>query len=175
MDIDQLNINAVCFGILCNFAPVCGEERAKEAVELVRALQAENAKLHAEIEKEMKHRKTQADIMWYGDSKSLRIYNRLAAIEDILGEQYDLDRLRELTQADKEGRCAVLPCKPGDRILIDGRKAIIVEFFGYETERYFRAQFYDNMQYIDIPFEEIGKTVFIAHEEAEAALRREQK
>ena len=101
--------------------------------------------------------------------------DRLAAIEDILGEQYDLDRLRELTQADKEGRCAVLPCKPGDRILIDGRKAIIVEFFGFETERYFRAQFYDNMQYIDIPFEEIGKTVFIAHEEAEAALRREQK
>lgn len=63
MDIDQLNINAVCFGILCNFAPVCGEERAKEAVELVLALQAENAKLHAEIEKEMKRRKTQADII----------------------------------------------------------------------------------------------------------------
>lgn len=63
MDIDQLNINAVCFGILCNFAPVCGEERAKEAVELIRALQAENAKLHAEIEKEMKRRKTQADII----------------------------------------------------------------------------------------------------------------
>lgn len=103
-----------------------------------------------------------------------KVYNRLKKIEDILGDDYDLDRFRELAQADKEGRCAVLPCKPGDRILIDGRKAIIVEFFGYETERYFRAQFYDNMQYIDIPFEEIGKTVFIAHEEAEAAPRREQ-
>ena len=33
MDIEKLDINAVCFGILCNFTPVGGEERAKEAVE----------------------------------------------------------------------------------------------------------------------------------------------
>ncbi|WP_204682741.1 hypothetical protein, partial [Flavonifractor plautii] len=47
-DIEKLDINAVCFGILCNFTPVCGEERAKEAVELVRTLQAENASLRKE-------------------------------------------------------------------------------------------------------------------------------
>ena len=41
---------------------------------------------------------------------------RLCAIEDILGDDYDLDRLRELTQADKEGRCAVLPVKLGDSV-----------------------------------------------------------
>lgn len=35
--------------------------------------------------------------------------HRLAAIEDILGNEYDLDRLRELAQADREGRCVVLP------------------------------------------------------------------
>ena len=35
--------------------------------------------------------------------------DRLAAIEDILGDEYDLDRLRELAQADREGRCVVLP------------------------------------------------------------------
>ena len=35
----------------------------------------------------------------------------LAAIEDILGDEYDLDRLRELAQADREGRCVVLPAK----------------------------------------------------------------
>lgn len=29
---------------------------------------------------------------------------RLAAIEDILGDEYDLDRLRELAQANREGR-----------------------------------------------------------------------
>lgn len=40
--------------------------------------------------------------------------DRLSAIEDILGDEYDLDRLRELVQADREGRCVVLnmPRKP---------------------------------------------------------------
>ena len=79
--------------------------------------------------------------MWLGDSRSLRIYNRLAAIEDILcnGEdEYDLerlaavynqrmsmrdevserfsltakiplDRLREIAEAEREGRCLVFP------------------------------------------------------------------
>lgn len=28
------------------------------------------------------------------------------------------DRLRELAQADKEGRCVVLPCKVGDAIFV---------------------------------------------------------
>ncbi len=37
---------------------------------------------------------------------------RLAAIEDILGDKYDLDRLRELAQADREGRCVVTPPDP---------------------------------------------------------------
>lgn len=29
--------------------------------------------------------------------------NRLAAIEDILGDEYDLERLRNLVEADREG------------------------------------------------------------------------
>lgn len=33
---------------------------------------------------------------------------RLAAIEDILGDDYDLDRLRDLVEADKDGQCIVL-------------------------------------------------------------------
>ena len=37
------------------------------------------------------------------------IVRRLADIEDILGDEYDLDRLRELALADREGRCVVLP------------------------------------------------------------------
>ena len=35
--------------------------------------------------------------------------HRLVTIEDILGDEYDLDRLRKLVQADKEGRSVVLP------------------------------------------------------------------
>lgn len=38
--------------------------------------------------------------------------HRLVTIEDILGEEYDLDRLRELVQADREGRCVVIHPNP---------------------------------------------------------------
>ena len=48
--------------------------------------------------------------------RSDEIVDRLGAIEDILGDNYDLDRLRELAQADKEGRCVVMPCQPGDKV-----------------------------------------------------------
>lgn len=34
---------------------------------------------------------------------------RLLDIEDILGDDYDLDRLRELVKADQEGRCKIIP------------------------------------------------------------------
>lgn len=37
---------------------------------------------------------------------------RLREIEDILGDEYDLDRLRDLVKADREGRCVALPVKP---------------------------------------------------------------
>lgn len=43
-----------------------------------------------------------------GDTEySGEVVDRLAAIEDILGDEYDLDRLRELAQADREG---ISPC-----------------------------------------------------------------
>ena len=38
--------------------------------------------------------------------------HRLVTIEDILGDEYDLDRLRELVQADRERRCVVTPPDP---------------------------------------------------------------
>ena len=37
------------------------------------------------------------------------LYYRLSQIEDILGDEYDIDRLRVLVEADREGRCVVLP------------------------------------------------------------------
>lgn len=43
-------------------------------------------------------------------------FDRLAAIEDILGDDYDLDRLKELVEADRDGRCVVFPCKVGDTL-----------------------------------------------------------
>lgn len=41
---------------------------------------------------------------------------RMAAIEDILGDDYDLDRLRELVEADREGRCVVFKFSLGSTI-----------------------------------------------------------
>ena len=88
-------------------------------------------------------------------------------------KKYCIDHIRDLLHAEQDGRLVVLPCKAGDHVWVDGREAVVEKFFGYETERYLHAQFYDNMQYIDIPFTEIGKTVFLTREEAEAALAQE--
>ena len=104
-----------------------------------------------------------------------RIFQRVNALggTDLMAQYRDIgsiDHFRDLLQAEQDGRLVVLLCKVGDHVWADGREAIVVWFFGYETERYLHAQFYDNMQYIDIPFTEIGKTVFLTREEAEAAL-----
>lgn len=80
------------------------------------------------------------------------------------------DHLRDLLQAEQDGRLVVLPCKAGNLIYVGRRPAIITQFFGYVRERYFHAVFCDKNEGIDIPFEELGKTVFLTREEAEAAL-----
>ena len=54
------------------------------------------------------------------DAILIKIALRLAAIENILGDNYDLDRLRDLVQADRDGRCVVLLCKEGDKLRRDG-------------------------------------------------------
>ncbi len=41
--------------------------------------------------------------------------DRLATIEDILGDGYDLDRLRELAQADREGRIVLRSAGAGKK------------------------------------------------------------
>ena len=81
--------------------------------------------------------------------------------------------LAEWKKANDDGRLVVLPCKVGDHVWADGREAIVVWFLGYKTERYLHAQFFDNAKHTDIPFYEIGKTVFLAREEADASLAQE--
>ena len=51
------------------------------------------------------------------------IWKRLAEIENILGDDgddYDLDRLKELVEADRDSRCVVLPCRVGDTLYYIG-------------------------------------------------------
>ena len=104
----------------------------------------------------------------YGRGHTLRTESaeRLEIVREI-----KTDRLRELAKAEKDGRLEVLPCKVGDHVWIDGREAIVTEFFGYRSERYFHAVILGRNKHIDIPFDEIGKTVFLTREEAEAALK----
>lgn len=108
-----------------------------------------------------------------------RYKDRLAAIEDILGDEYDLNRLRELSQADRDGRCVVLPVKPGDSVRFaknpraknetvdaitiysDGRMNFLFHEYGVKTEWVDRWSEDDACKYVPV-------------ESAEAALQREQ-
>lgn len=94
-------------------------------------------------------------------------------------EQEGVARLRELAEADKDGRVEVLPCKVGDRLYeVTGRKtisvykvrAIRVELFGLFIEWDIVEGFvWQSLSGINAG--EIGKTVFLTREEAEKVLK----
>ena len=51
----------------------------------------------------------ESDFIHLKSSEKLKIVlSRLADIEDILGDEYDLDRLKELASADSEGRIEII-------------------------------------------------------------------
>ena len=54
--------------------------------------------------------------------KLQRIFNRLCDLTDILGDDYDLNRLKELVEADREGKCVVL--QNGSYTDKDGEEAL---------------------------------------------------
>lgn len=110
-----------------------------------------------------------------------RRYQRLADIEDILGDDYDLERLKELVEADKEGRCITLPCKVGDTIYTIGASICKWREIDHCDE------YCDGQQYRDCwegertvlerkfglyDLVSINKTVFLTRKEAEAALEK---
>ena len=96
---------------------------------------------------------------------------RLADLESLCS----YTRLRELAEADKDGRLVVLPCKGGDTVyfallgrIIEKQVFSIVSFSNSTriycggTSEYFRP-------------EDIGKTFFLTREEAEKALEAMKK
>ena len=122
-----------------------------------------------------------------------RVWERLKSIEDILGGDYNLDRLRELVQADREGRCVVPPCKVGQKVKVDVRtwgnvwnyktvengKFLIGEIVAItktKKQTLVKIRVEHNVSWKRptrrYPASAIGKTVFLTREEA--ALRREQ-
>lgn len=105
---------------------------------------------------------------------AMEIYHQLKIYEDIAELCGGLDRLRELAEADKDGRVVVLPCKVGDtvwRIVRGGGPHI--------TRDEVRDMcFADDMTLCvelagrRVTFtEKFGKTVFLSREEAEKALQ----
>lgn len=86
--------------------------------------------------------------------------DRLATIEDILGDGYDLERLRELVEADRDGRCVVLPCKIGDTLWL----------LNQESGKYVIQEAQLSFSFL----EDFGKTAFLTREAAERALKGKQ-
>lgn len=82
-----------------------------------------------------------------------------------------LNRIRELAEADKDGRVVVLPCKMGDKLY----RVFAGEIFEYRvgSMKYFAIQGrWDIETYPFCPCVEssIGKTIFLTRGEAEKAL-----
>ena len=121
-----------------------------------------------------------------------QLVERLAAYEDTgltpedaanirvilkLDEGMTLMRLRELAEADKDGRCVVLPCKVGDtawRIVRDADPHITRDEV---RNMYFADDMTLCVELVGgrITFtEKFGKTVFLTREEAERAMEGAQ-
>lgn len=103
------------------------------------------------------------------------LYGRLKAYEDIAELCGGFDRLRELAEADKDGRVVVKPCKVGDKLY----RVFAGEIFEHRvgSMKYFAIQGrWDIETYPFCPCVEssIGKTIFLTHKEAEKALREIQ-
>lgn len=105
--------------------------------------------------------------------------SRLKEIEDILGDDYDLNRLKELVEADREGKCVLLPCKVGDKlykISENGVKEVVVQsivFMLSHTVNHLTVHVANERGAMtEIETKDFGKTVFLTLEEAEAALKK---
>lgn len=104
--------------------------------------------------------------------------SRLELIEDILGDEYNLEHLKELVEADREGKCVVLPCRVGDKVYC------IQSYFNdakMRSEKKVKCRVVDFMQSLPdllecegmiYKFSDIGKIVFLTREEAETALEK---
>ena len=111
------------------------------------------------------------DVLCILDAPSLRTAVDMA--KDVLREVDELgglDRLRELVQADREGRCVVLPCKFGNKVYFPllGR---IIEKTVYSIVTFSNSQriYCDGTSEFFRP-ENFGKTVFLTRAAAEKAL-----
>ena len=102
------------------------------------------------------------------------LYGRLKAYEDIAELCGGFDRIRELAEADKDGRCVVLQCKVGDTVwrIVRDREPHITR--DEVRDMYFADDMTPCVELVGgrVTFtEKFGNTVFLSREEAEKALR----
>ena len=112
------------------------------------------------------------------------LYGRLKAYEDIAELCGGFDRLRELAEADKDGRVVVLPCKVGEKLWVIGRDNVPREMELEAPDIRTVCTDEDNLcmstcnrkpdgycaYRLRNDGTSIGKTVFLTREEAERAM-----
>ena len=107
------------------------------------------------------------------------MYSEWNAMMSVLNSIGSYDRLRELAEADKDGRVVVLPCKVGDTIYFAHAHSILwYKVTGYEMGKASISQVHskhvDKETGLTFNFTfrpgSIGKTVFFTREEAERAM-----
>lgn len=121
-----------------------------------------------------------------------KTYQRLSAIEDILGDEYNLEYLKWLVEAEREGRCVVLPCKDWFEIVFGEQDVFYRIDMDYEehpirklsvdsAERFIWYNGWKSVHLLgydengliwEFEPEEVGETVFLTEEEAETALKK---
>ena len=120
-------------------------------------------------------------VLYIAATQAAELRGRLKMIEDILGDTYDLDHLRELVEDERNGRLFLTPVNPGDSVywlLEDDGWYIsdpeIVADVG--TKGFYLSGVRDSVEPGDnpsfVPWDEMGKSVFLSQEDAEAALAK---
>ena len=163
--LNQYSQSLIAYKLGADFADAC-----MDVATALSTLQAENEKLRAELEQVKRERDAAQSLL------AERIGVRGAEpITTAFG--LPLDRLRELAQADREGRCVVLPCKVEDDVYINilGRTLpfTVISISQMASTPTFKAQHGIRLVYI-FKADDVGETVFMTRAEAQAALRREQ-
>lgn len=92
-----------------------------------------------------------------------------------IADGISLDRLKEMCNAEKDGRLDIRPCKVGDTLWINLEGEVIKVKITKYGEPHFRIERENEFCYGWIELSDIGKTVFFTRPEAEEALRKEGK
>lgn len=96
-----------------------------------------------------------------------KAFDRLADIENILGDEYELEVLKTIWENYKRGKCVLAP-------FIQGQLVWLAMDYGLEADEVVENYGVSKLSGGCISGKDVGKIAFSTKAEAEAALRREQ-